>query len=157
MHRTGTLAQIKEIIALFYHPFLGIITALNWNLCFHVANHFKKVMMNNLNWDHAIGATYKKGEIKKVWKKTRSFKNQRGIRLPWTLIFTAWPVFVIRFMSAKRRNCLSTRDMPFLTGAWETEGGEDYKRRDRKVELLCRKHSPKHSASLPQYWRVVIR
>lgn len=46
------------------------------------------------------------------------------MRLPSTLIFTAWPVLVRRLISAKRRICLSTRDTPFFSGPWGG-GGEN--------------------------------
>ncbi|TNN24419.1 hypothetical protein EYF80_065457 [Liparis tanakae] len=45
------------------------------------------------------------------------------MRLPSTLIFTAWPGFVRRRMSAKRRICLSTRVTPFFIGPCCRETG----------------------------------
>ncbi len=53
--------------------------------------------------------------------ETQRGGGQSGMRFPSTLIFTACPVFVERLISAKRLICLSTRDIPFFSGAWERE------------------------------------
>lgn len=60
-------------------------------------------------WQHFTGKKQKQ-------KLEERVEGQRGMRFPSTLIFTACPVFVSRLISAKRRICLSTRDMPFFIG-----------------------------------------